>query len=194
MGSTPDGPKAMDFQSLIGTGTLGTPGTPVSNKGGSENAARPVAKPWPTCWLHEPGLSPHTIRDLASWYEEEANRRRLGINIDRDALDRDLRRLLVERGVFPEFIAVEFERVMKVVFPGSAPNPKSRPDPHEKRIAALGDVAGTVVNPLVRDVVRYGDRCPRCGAARWWNASDAPGWRCVTCNPPPIPFVRQVRT
>jgi hypothetical protein len=96
--------------------------------------------------LAEPGLSPYTIRDLAHWYEEEANRRRVGINIDQDALDRNLRRLLAERGVFPEFIAVEFERVMKVVFPGSAPNPKPRPNPHEGRIAALGDAA-EVVNP-----------------------------------------------
>jgi hypothetical protein len=70
--------------------------------------------------LTEPGLSPYEIRDLANWYEEEANRRRVGTVIDQDALalDRDLRRLLAERGVFPEFIAVEFERVMRVVFPG----------------------------------------------------------------------------
>ena len=83
---------------------------------------------------------------------------------------------------------------MKVVFSGSASKPKPRPDPHEERIAALGDVAGTVVNSPVRELPRLGDRCPLCGAARWWNASGAPGWRCVTCNPPPIPFVRQVRT
>ena len=31
-------------------------------------------------------------------------------------LDRDLRARLAEHGVFPEFIAVEFERVMQVVF------------------------------------------------------------------------------
>lgn len=135
-------------------------------------------------------MSPYTIRDLANWYEEEANRRRVGTIIDRDALDRDLRQLLARRGVFPEFISTEFERVMKVVFPGSAPNPKPRPDPHEERIAALGDAAGTVV----KLALRYGDRCPLCGAARWWNASDAPGWRCMTCNPPPIPFECQVRT
>jgi hypothetical protein len=142
--------------------------------------------------LAGPGLSPYTIRDLAHWYEEEANRRRLGTMIDQDSLDRDLRRLLAERGVFPEFISTEFERVMQVVFPGTTPNPKPQPDPHEERTGALGDAV--VVNPSVRDVLRYGDCCPRCGAARWWNASDAPGWRCVTCNPPPIPFVRQVRT
>jgi hypothetical protein len=66
--------------------------------------------------LAEPGSSPYAIRDLANWYEEEANRRRVGTIIDQDALDRDLRRLLAEGGVFPEFIAVEFERVMQVVF------------------------------------------------------------------------------
>jgi hypothetical protein len=43
---------------------------------------------------------------------------------------------------------------MKFVFPGRAPNPKPGPDPHEERIAALGDVAGTVVNSPVRDVLR----------------------------------------
>jgi hypothetical protein len=132
-------------------------------------------------------LSPYTIRDLAHWYEEEADRRRGGITIDQDALDRDLRRLLAERGVFPEFIAVEFERVMQVVFRGSTPHPKPRPGPRQE-----GNGAGPVANPPARDVLRYGDRCPRCGAARWWNASDAPGWRCMTCNPPPIHFVHQV--
>jgi hypothetical protein len=85
---------------------------------GSGNSARPAAAPRAPAGLEEPGLSPYTIRDLASWYEEEANRRRFGINIDQDALDRDLRRLLAERGVFPEFIAVEFEHVMRVVFGG----------------------------------------------------------------------------
>ena len=107
-----------------------------------------------------PGLSPYTIRDLANWYEEEANRRRIGINVDQDALDRDLRRVLAERGAFPEFIAVEFERVTQVVFPGSARNPEPRPETHEERIAALGDVAGTVVDPAARDVLRCGDCCP----------------------------------
>jgi hypothetical protein len=63
------------------------------------------------------GLSPYAILDLARWYEAEANRRRVGSGLDQDALDRDLRRLLAERGVFPEFIAAEFERVMQAVFP-----------------------------------------------------------------------------
>jgi hypothetical protein len=67
----------------------------------------------------EPGLPPYTIRELACWYEEEGDRRRVGPGLDQDVLDCDLRRLLAERGVFPEFIEVEFERVMQVVFPGS---------------------------------------------------------------------------
>jgi hypothetical protein len=71
--------------------------------------------------LAEPGLSPYTIRDLANWYQEEANLRRVGSLIDQDALDCDLRQILAERGVFPEFIATEFERVMKVVFPAHQP-------------------------------------------------------------------------
>jgi hypothetical protein len=57
------------------------------------------------------------IRDFARWYFEEGDRRRVGIQLDQKGLDRDLRRLLAERGVFPEFVEVAFERVMKVVFP-----------------------------------------------------------------------------
>jgi hypothetical protein len=152
-----------------------------NNKAGSGNPARPAAVPKPPAWLNEPGLDPYMIRDFANWYEEEANRRRVFTIIDQDALDRDLRRLLAERGVFPEFIAVEFERVMQVVFPGSVPNPRPRrSDPHEERIAA-----GTAAGSPARDVLRYGDCCSTCGAARWWNASDAPGWHCMTCDPPP---------
>jgi hypothetical protein len=65
----------------------------------------------------EPGLRPHTIRALANWYAVEARRRRrrLGITIDKAALDRDLHRLLADYGVLPEFIAAEFKRVMQIV-------------------------------------------------------------------------------
>ncbi len=110
-----------------------------------EHGAPPAAHASPST-NGGPDLSPYTIRELANWYEEEAARCRVGLNLDQDALDRDLRRLLAERGVLPEFISTEFERVMKVVFPGSAPDPKPRPDPHEKRIAASGDAGGTVAN------------------------------------------------
>jgi hypothetical protein len=37
---------------------------------------------------------------------------RVGSYLDQDALDDDLRRILAERGVLPEFISTEFERVM----------------------------------------------------------------------------------
>jgi hypothetical protein len=90
-------------------------------------------------------LSPYTIREWANWYNEEGARRRVGLDLDQDALDRDLRRLLAERGVLPEFISTEFERVMKVVF--SSPDPKPRPDPHEEHIEAAGDAGGPVANP-----------------------------------------------
>ena len=70
----------------------------------------------------ERGLSPFTIRDLVRWYEEEGDRRHRDGGVDQDALDRDLRHKLAEEyGVLPEFIAVEFERVMQAVFPGSKP-------------------------------------------------------------------------
>jgi hypothetical protein len=76
---------------------------------------------------NELGLSPYTIRELARWYEEEGNRRRLGPGLDQNALDRDLRGLLAECGVPPEFVAIEFERVMQVVFgPPDAPWPVQR--------------------------------------------------------------------
>ncbi len=100
--------------------------------------------------LAEPGLSPYTIRDVASWYEEEANRRRVGTIIDQDALDRDLRRLLAERGVFPECIEVEFERVMQVVFPDSAPKPKPAPAPDAER-PAWSSLSPRAVEQLSRE-------------------------------------------
>src|SRR5262249_40879316 len=95
--------------------------TAENDKGG--NAARFVAKSEPPAQPDEWVLSPYTIRDLACWYEEEGNRRRVGLELDQDSLDRALRRLLAERGVLPEFIAVEFERVMEAVFAVKAPAP-----------------------------------------------------------------------
>lgn len=79
------------------------------------HGAPPAAHTSPSA-KREQRLSPYTIHELANWYEEEANRRRVGINIDQD-LDRDLRQLLAERGVSPMSIPDEFERVMQVVFP-----------------------------------------------------------------------------
>ena len=63
------------------------------------------------------GLSPYLIRHLASWYLERFEQVRLATGtVQQDALDAELRAVLADRGVFPEFIAVEFERVMRAVF------------------------------------------------------------------------------
>jgi hypothetical protein len=64
----------------------------------------------------EPGLSWSEIRGLADWYIEEADRRRVGSDHDQEALGGTLRQILAERGVAPEFVEIEFERVMKAVF------------------------------------------------------------------------------
>jgi hypothetical protein len=63
------------------------------------------------------GLSPYRIRQLANWYlgEFEEERRATGTE-QQDALDAELRAVLADHGVFPEFITTEFGRVMKVVY------------------------------------------------------------------------------
>jgi hypothetical protein len=63
------------------------------------------------------GLSDHRIRQLAAWYLDraETERQRTG-TIRNDELDGALRAVLAEEGVFPEFIGLEFERVMGAVF------------------------------------------------------------------------------
>jgi Protein of unknown function (DUF3631) len=65
----------------------------------------------------EAGLSDYRIRQLAGWYLDrgDAERRETG-TIRQTALDEALRMVLAEDGVFPEFIAIEFERVMRAVF------------------------------------------------------------------------------
>jgi hypothetical protein len=66
----------------------------------------------------EPGLSPGRIRELAAWYldrataQHEANE---AGDISSAELDADLRLILREE-VFPEFVEIEFARVMKAVF------------------------------------------------------------------------------
>jgi hypothetical protein len=62
----------------------------------------------------QPALSSYIIHELANWYE--AAHCRVGLDLDQDTLDRDLRRLLAQQGVSPEFIPVEFERVMRAMF------------------------------------------------------------------------------
>jgi hypothetical protein len=65
----------------------------------------------------EPGLSDYRIRRLAGWYLDraEGERQRTG-TIRQSELDEALRMVLAEDGGLPEFIAVEFERVMRAVF------------------------------------------------------------------------------
>jgi Protein of unknown function (DUF3631) len=65
----------------------------------------------------ESGLSDYRIRQHADWYLErgEAERQNTG-DIRQTELDAALRTVLAEDGVLPEFIHVEFERVMCVVF------------------------------------------------------------------------------
>ena len=62
-------------------------------------------------------MSDWRIRQLAAGYMEgaEAQFDSTG-DTDRAALDRELRQTLSAEGVFPEFIEIELERVMKVVF------------------------------------------------------------------------------
>jgi hypothetical protein len=85
----------------------------------SENTRR-AAHP-PSSNDGEPGLSSYTIRELASWCVEEAARRvddpdLAAVGTLQNVVDVALRRRLAELGVSPEFIGVEFERVMQVVF------------------------------------------------------------------------------
>jgi len=79
----------------------------------------PRTAPQPTNGGIEPGLSLRTIRDLADAYQERtyAQYQESGSgNVDHRPLDQWLRQRLAELGVFSEFIAVEFERVMQAVF------------------------------------------------------------------------------
>ena len=63
------------------------------------------------------GLSPRTIAKLAEDYNETTYRlNQEGADIDSASLDADLRQQLADMGVLPEFVEVEFERVMAEVF------------------------------------------------------------------------------
>jgi hypothetical protein len=62
------------------------------------------------------GLSQRTILDHARWYLEQADAQRQGgVDVDSAELDAGLRQVLAEQ-VLPEFVEVEFERVMAEVF------------------------------------------------------------------------------
>jgi hypothetical protein len=61
------------------------------------------------------GLSPYRIRQLANWYLEKFEEERVTTGtVQQKALEAELRGVLVDHGVFPEFIEIEFERVMKM--------------------------------------------------------------------------------
>jgi hypothetical protein len=65
---------------------------------------------------NDKGLSGYRIRQLANWYLEKFEEERLATGtVQQEALDAGLRVVLADHGVFSEFIATEFERVMKVV-------------------------------------------------------------------------------
>jgi hypothetical protein len=87
----------------------------------SKGGERPgLGEPRSPEW-RELGLEPHTIEELARWYLDrfEAERKTPDGDADPEAqgrVDAELRKALADHGVFPEFIEVEFERVMKVVF------------------------------------------------------------------------------
>jgi hypothetical protein len=62
------------------------------------------------------GLSPYLIRHLANWYLEGFEQERLATGtVQQNALDAELRAVLADHGVFPEFIDIELERVMAAV-------------------------------------------------------------------------------
>ena len=62
-----------------------------------------------------PGLSQGRVRALAEWYSDETHRRYSENILDAAALNAELR-VTLRKEVFPEFVEIEFERVMKVLF------------------------------------------------------------------------------
>jgi hypothetical protein len=88
------------------SGTAGTAGTALAGGGQETNGGEESLR-----------LSPYFIRHLASWYLERFEQERLATGtVQQNALDAELRAVLADRGVFPEFIDIEFERVMGAVF------------------------------------------------------------------------------
>ena len=62
-----------------------------------------------------PGLSQGRVRALAEWYSDETHRRYSENILDAAALNAELR-VTLRKEVFPEFVEIEIERVMKVLF------------------------------------------------------------------------------
>jgi putative DNA primase/helicase len=67
----------------------------------------------------EPGLSRRRIQELADWYSDETHRRYNDNNLNVPALDAELRAILREEVAFPEFVEIEFERVMDAALAGT---------------------------------------------------------------------------
>ena len=90
----------------------------IRRHGGVDQLHLECAKPSAAGNGAEPGLSMAVIRRLAAWYaDESADQYHATGDVDRQALDAELRRRLAEEEhVYPEFIEVEFERVMREVF------------------------------------------------------------------------------
>jgi hypothetical protein len=63
----------------------------------------------------EPGLSSRWIQEHADWYSDQAYWHYSKNALDAGALDAELRAIL-RKEVFSEFVEIEFERVMKLVF------------------------------------------------------------------------------
>jgi hypothetical protein len=63
----------------------------------------------------EPGLSRSRIQEHADWYSDQAYWHYSKNALDAGALDAELRAIL-RKEVFPEFVEIEFERVMEIVF------------------------------------------------------------------------------
>ena len=60
-------------------------------------------------------LTSWRILEIVDWYKDQTNRRYNDDTLDTDALDAELRALL-RAEVLPEFVEVEFKRVMDLVF------------------------------------------------------------------------------
>jgi hypothetical protein len=89
----------------------------------------------------------------AAWYNNQAYDRYAGSVLDPETLNAELRkRIRDEYGVFPEFIAVEFERVMQATF---AP-PQAEPESTKATACAPYEVLGSAP---------AGERCDACGKA-----------------------------
>jgi hypothetical protein len=76
------------------------------------------------------GLAEHTIGRLADWFSESYYSRREEINVEATLHDELRHRLRAEHGVLPEFVDIEFRRVMDQVF--KMP-PEAEDDPTKDR-------------------------------------------------------------